>query len=57
MYEYIFDYEGKKYITDAETQLDAEVKFEEEFGEQAENVKVINNFDELIYTEEDISYF
>ncbi len=57
MKEYIFTYEGRKYITDASNQMDAEEKFMEEFGEDPIDCKIVKDLDSLIYSEEEIVYF
>ena len=49
---FAFEYEGQKYITDADTQMDAEFKFWEEFGEDPESCQELENIDEYIFDNE-----
>lgn len=58
MKAYLFVYENRKYITEADTQMDAEEKFWEEFGEYPEEIRMLENMDEFIFdNEEKVLYF
>lgn len=63
MKEFIFKFEGKNYITDADTLMDAEMKFWDEFGydpetciEKPKELKD-EDMDKLIYSDEEAIYF
>ena len=53
---FLFHYEDKKFITDADTQMDAEMKFWEEFGKDPEKVIELENVDKFLDSDE-IVYF
>lgn len=56
MKTFLFNYEGRKYITDANTQMDAEEMFFQEFGEYNEEVEELDDVDEFLYNDE-VVYF
>lgn len=57
--EYIFKFEGKSYITDANTIMDAEIKFWDEFGYDPDSCVEVkgDEIDKLVYSEEEVLYF
>lgn len=57
MKTFLFNYEGRKYITDAQTQMDAEEMFFQEFGEYNEEVEELDDIDEFLDSDEDVVYF
>lgn len=57
MKAFLFNFEGRKYITDDETQMDAEEKFFQEFGEYNEEVQELDDIDEFLDSDEDVVYF
>lgn len=56
MRAFLFHYENRKFITDADTQMDAEEKFFQEFGEDPEKVRELEDIDKFLNNEE-IVYF
>lgn len=57
MKEFLFKFEKKNYITSADTLLDAEIKFWDEFGYDPESCVELENVDEFIISNKDIIYF
>lgn len=55
---YLFNVDGIKYFTGADTQMDAEEQYFQEFGEYYDDrIIEINNIDEFIIKNEKVVYF